>query len=111
MTYPWCRVMFVSLVAVSDISVYLYDVYVTAVSDAGGEGGGKQPVSHAAHISGALTGLLVGIICLKNLRWEQHERYIWAVSGTTPFLVHLSMRIQTLLVIQQNQLNEMQQTI
>ena len=54
-----------------------------ASQEASGAGAaGKQPVSYAAHMSGALTGLLVGITCLKNLRWERHERYIWAVSAT-----------------------------
>ena len=79
MAYPWCRVMFVSLVAVSDIAVYLYDLYG---GEEGSSAAAKQPIGHAAHLSGALTGLLVGITCLKNLRWERHERYIWAVSAT-----------------------------
>ena len=37
---------------------------------------------YTAHRSGALASLLLGITCLKNLRWECHERYIWAVSAT-----------------------------
>lgn len=74
MAYPWCRVFIVIVVAVTDVAVYIYDMCT----------GGEQnnPVSYAAHLSGALTGLLVGITCLKNLRWERHERYIWAVSAT-----------------------------
>lgn len=74
MTCPWCRVLVVSVVAVTDLAVYIYDMHIV-----GGQG---QPVSYAAHLSGALTGLLVGITCLKNLRWETYERYIWAVSAT-----------------------------
>ena len=74
MAYPWCRVLFVIFVAITDIAVYLYDMYVA-------EGEKEHPVSYAAHLSGALTGLLVGITCLKNLRWERHERYIWAISA------------------------------
>jgi len=76
MAYPWCRVLFVSFVAITDVGVYLYNVYIKDVASIE-----EQPVSYAAHLSGALTGLLVGITCLKNLRWERHERYIWAISA------------------------------
>ena len=55
----------------TDVAVYVYDVVVI---------GNNSPVSYPAHIAGAVTGLLVGIVCLKNLRWERHERVIWFVS-------------------------------
>ena len=73
MALPWCRVLIVMVVAVSDISVYVYDIYVS--------GNDQVPIGYAAHISGAISGLLVGILCLKNLRWEEHEKYIWAISA------------------------------
>ena len=63
----------VSLVAITDVAVYIYEHYSGHSTD-------QIPISYPAHISGALAGLLVGIVCLKNLRWERHERYIWAVS-------------------------------
>ena len=75
MTCPWCRVFVVSVVAVTDVAVYIYNMHVVGSA-------GAQPVSYAAHLEGAITGLLVGITCLKNLRWETHERYVWAVSAT-----------------------------
>ena len=81
MTCPWCRVFVVSVVAVTDVAVYIYNMHVV------GESARGQPVSYAAHLSGALTGLLVGITCLKNLCWETHERYIWAVSATVFILL------------------------
>ena len=71
MTCPWCRILVVVVVAMTDVAVYVYDVVVI---------GNKSPVSYPAHIAGAVTGLLVGIVCLKNLRWERHERVIWVVS-------------------------------
>ncbi len=74
MACPWCRILIVLVVALTDIVVYVYDVYVV---------GHTNPVSYPAHISGAVTGLLVGISALKNLRWEPHERYIWAASTFT----------------------------
>ena len=73
MTCPWCRMFIVSLVAITDVAVYIYEHYSGHSTD-------QIPISYPAHISGALAGLLVGIVCLKNLRWERHERYIWAVS-------------------------------
>ena len=76
MTCPWCRVFIVIVVAVTDVAVYIYNMHVI------GTAAGAQPVSYAAHLAGAITGLLVGITCLKNLRWETHERYVWAVSAT-----------------------------
>ena len=81
MTCPWCRVFIVSVVAVTDVAVYIYNMHVV------GESAGAQPVSYAAHLAGAITGLLVGITCLKNLRWETHERYVWAVSATVFILL------------------------
>ncbi len=83
MACPWCRILIVMVVALTDISVYIYDMYVV---------GHTNPVSYPAHISGAVTGLLVGISALKNLRWEPHERYIWAAS-TFAFLVLLLVAI------------------
>jgi hypothetical protein len=61
----------VLVVALTDIAVFVYDIYVV---------GHTTPISYPAHIAGAVTGLLVGIVCLKNLRWQKHERVIWILS-------------------------------
>ena len=66
MACPWCRIAIVIVVALTDAAVYVYDVHVA--------GHAANPVSYPAHVSGAVTGLLVGISALKNLRWEPHER-------------------------------------
>ncbi len=71
MSCPWCRILVVAVVALTDFAVYIYDVHVV---------GHSAPVSYPAHISGAIVGLLVGIVCLKNLRWEKYERIIWIIS-------------------------------
>ena len=76
MALPWCRVMIVLIVAICDIAVYLYDMYVVANDNL------HESIGYAAHISGAIAGLLVGILSLKNLRWENHERYIWMASAS-----------------------------
>lgn len=73
MVLPWCRVVIVFIVAASDISVFIYDIYVANKK--------QVPIGYAAHISGAIAGLLVGILCLRNLRWERHEKYIWVASA------------------------------
>lgn len=72
MACPWCRIFVVLAVALTDVVVYVYDIYVV--------GGDQKPISYPAHIAGAATGLLVGIVCLKNLKWERHERFIWVFS-------------------------------
>jgi len=74
MTLAWCRVLTVVIVAVSDVAVYVYDIYLSAETT-------QKPVGYAAHIAGAFAGLFVGILVLRNLRWERHERYIWAFSA------------------------------
>ena len=89
MALPWCRVLIVLIVAISDIAVYVYDIYVAP--------SGKQvPIGYAAHISGAISGLLVGILCLKNLRWEEHEKYIWAASACVFILLIGSAMVYSL---------------
>jgi len=77
MTCPWCRALVVLTVALTDVAVFLYENYFSSADSTG------NPVSYPAHVSGAATGLLVGISALKNLRWEPHERYIWAASTLT----------------------------
>ena len=86
MSHPWLRVGVVSLTAATDVCVYIYQTAVL--------GQQAKPVSYPAHIAGAVAGLLVrtptsppvlstfpclqvGVICLRNLSWEQHQKYIW----------------------------------
>ena len=90
MVFPWCRVLVVVIVVVSDIAVYVYDIYLSSES--------QKPVGYAAHISGAIAGLFVGILVLRNLRWERHERYIWAFSACVFILLIGSAIIWSLAV-------------
>ena len=71
MTFPWCQILVVVVLITTDIAVYVYDIMVV---------GHHYPVSYPANIAGAIMGLLVGIIFLKNLRWEKHKRVIWIIS-------------------------------
>ena len=77
MTCPLCRILLVLVVAVSDIGVFIYNVYIAPADMSGGT---VLPVGYTAHVFGAIAGLLVGIMGLKNLRVERHETYIWYVS-------------------------------
>merc|ERR1719510_2948466 len=56
------------MTAATDVCVYIYQTAVL---------GQAKPVSYPAHIAGAASGLLVGVICLRNLSWERHQKYIW----------------------------------
>lgn len=69
MSHPWLRVGVVTLTAATDIGVYIYQTLLL--------GQPAKPVSYPAHIAGAVSGLLVGVLCLRNLSWEPHQRYIW----------------------------------
>jgi len=69
MSHPWLRVGVVTLTAATDIGVYIYQTVFL--------GQPAKPVSYPAHIAGAVSGLLVGVLCLRNLSWEPHQRIIW----------------------------------
>jgi hypothetical protein len=79
---------FVTLIGLSDVIVYFYrQSDVASVQD---------PISYPAHISGAAVGLLAGITCLKNLRWETFERFIWAASACVCLVIIATPAIFTL---------------
>ena len=79
MSQPWVRVGVVTITAATDIGVYVYQTVFL--------GQPAKPVSYPAHIAGAVSGLLVGVLCLRNLSWERHQRYIWV----TCFVLYLSL--------------------
>ena len=60
MSQPWVRVGVVSVTAATDVGVYVYQAAVV--------GGPARPVSYPAHLAGAGAGLLVGVLCLRNLQ-------------------------------------------
>lgn len=80
MSYPWWRLAVVSLTALTDAGVYVYEAVL---------GRAAKPVSYPAHIAGAVAGLLVGLVCLRNLSWEPHQRYIWLACLVTYALLIL----------------------
>merc|ERR1719499_51304 len=50
----------------------------------------SETASHSAHIGGALAGLLVGVVVVKNTKVEAHEKYIWGASGLTAVVLSLA---------------------
>ena len=57
-----------------------------------------KPVSYPAHMAGAVSGLLVGVLCLRNLSWEPHQRLIWLASAILYLCLILVALIWSLLV-------------
>lgn len=63
-------------------------VFITASCDVGfaiysryaAEGGAGPPVSYVAHLTGALAGLTIGLLVLKNFEQRLHEKLLWWVA-------------------------------
>ncbi|PRD25298.1 UNVERIFIED_CONTAM: rho [Trichonephila clavipes] len=65
MTFGWVRLLGLIIFGGSDVGVALYSRYVEDE---------KSRTSYAAHFAGALAGLMIGMVCLRNLKvkkWEQ----------------------------------------
>lgn len=63
MEFNWIRLVGLTIFAGTDFGVAIYDRYTQQ----------KNRTSYAAHLAGAIAGLLVGIIALRNLhvrKWE-----------------------------------------
>ncbi|CAG0881606.1 unnamed protein product [Darwinula stevensoni] len=69
------RLLGVFAIASADVGFAVYNRYA-----GGGDGvGGAPPVSFVAHLAGALAGLTIGLIVLKNFGQNLHEKLIWWV--------------------------------
>jgi len=67
MEFAALRLLTFLVLAGVDIGVAVYYRYV----------GNTTKVSYAAHIGGALVGLLLGMLVLRNLKTHNWERYLW----------------------------------
>jgi len=67
MEFAALRLLTFLILAGVDIGVAVYYRYT----------GNNTKVSYAAHIGGAVVGLLLGIIVLRNLQTHNWERYLW----------------------------------
>jgi len=68
MEFPALRLLTFLTLAGVDVGVAVYHRYT---------GLGTTKVSYAAHLAGAVVGLLMGIIVLRNLRQHSWERALW----------------------------------
>lgn len=64
--------IFFLITASADVGFAIYDRY--AAEQMG------LPVSYVAHLTGALAGLTIGLLVLKNFEQKLHEQLIWWVA-------------------------------
>ncbi|UYV75293.1 RHBDL3 [Cordylochernes scorpioides] len=61
--------------------VRLVGIFVIASADVGfaiyGRYSGGEPTSYVAHLTGALAGLTIGLLVLKNFEQKLHEQMLW----------------------------------
>jgi len=68
-----CLIREICLIAASaDVGFAIYDRY--AAEQMG------PPVSYVAHLTGALAGLTIGLLVLKNFEQRLHEQLLWWVA-------------------------------
>ncbi|XP_055338538.1 rhomboid-related protein 2-like [Paramacrobiotus metropolitanus] len=70
MEYAWIRLIFWIVLMGSDIGVFIYYRHFY-------DGKDKPMIGYSAHFCGAICGLLLGVVCLKNLNKLAWERVIW----------------------------------
>ncbi|KAI4454740.1 rhomboid-related protein [Holotrichia oblita] len=71
MSYPSAQLLVFVAVTVSDVGYAMYLRYI---------GEGDSHIGYAAHFFGALAGLLVGIMVLRNLTASPRERYLQKIA-------------------------------
>ncbi|XP_054159196.1 protein rhomboid-like [Oppia nitens] len=65
------RLVAVLVVASTDVGIAIYDRYAHP---------NDGPVSYVAHLTGALAGLTIGLLVLKNFEQKLHEQLIWWIA-------------------------------
>ncbi|XP_042213555.1 rhomboid-related protein 1-like isoform X2 [Homarus americanus] len=70
MEVPWVQLIVILMIMSLDLGYAVWDTYTNPGTTTG----------HMAHLAGAMAGLLVGVVVLRNLRKEKWERYCWWTS-------------------------------
>lgn len=60
------------MAASADVGFAIWDRYTYKELD--------PPVGYTAHLMGALAGLTVGLVVLKNFEQKLHEQYVWWIA-------------------------------
>ncbi|RWS05412.1 protein rhomboid-like protein, partial [Dinothrombium tinctorium] len=66
------RIIGVFVVASADVGYAIYDRYAKEQE--------SDPVSYVAHLTGAVAGLTIGLLVLKNFEQKLHEQLLWWVA-------------------------------
>ncbi|GAB6022952.1 hypothetical protein CHUAL_007042 [Chamberlinius hualienensis] len=72
MEFGLIRLMGIFVIASADVGFAIYDRYAAEQTD--------PPVSYVAHLTGALAGLTIGLLVLKNFEQKLHEQLMWWVA-------------------------------
>ena len=81
MEFAAVRLFGLIVFAMTDVGVAVYERY----------GGKKNRTSYAAHIAGAIAGLLVGIVTLRNLKKSRWETVLGYIAVTTYVILILGI--------------------
>ena len=65
--------VFILFSAIADVGFAVWDRYSKKISVG-------PPVSYTAHLMGALAGLTIGLVVLKNFEQKLHEQYMWWIA-------------------------------
>ncbi|XP_076310078.1 rhomboid serine protease stem cell tumor isoform X2 [Tachypleus tridentatus] len=71
MEFGLVRLAGIFIIASADVGFAIYDRYAAEQG---------LPVSYVAHLTGALAGLTIGLLVLKNFEQKLHEQLLWWVS-------------------------------
>nr|KAF7435941.1 hypothetical protein H0235_004132 [Vespula pensylvanica] len=74
MEFGIVRLIGIFVIASADVGFAIYDRYAAGEIYAG------LPVSYVAHLTGALAGLTIGLLVLKNFEQRLHEQLLWWVA-------------------------------
>ncbi|XP_050315815.1 rhomboid-related protein 2-like isoform X2 [Anthonomus grandis grandis] len=77
MSFPLVQLFIFGTTIFADISVAIYNRYNTS----------DEAISYAAHLGGAVAGLLVGIWALKNVEPTEKEKYLWWIAFLLYFIL------------------------
>src|SRR5690606_23573068 len=88
MEFGILRLLGVFLIASADVGYAIYDRYAADPIPIVYEGNvpltpmppGGPPVSYVAHLTGALAGLTIGLLVLKNFEQKLHEQLLWWIA-------------------------------
>ncbi|XP_076326448.1 rhomboid-related protein 3-like [Tachypleus tridentatus] len=72
MEFGLIRLFGIFVIASADVGFAIYDRYATEQQG--------PPVSYVAHLTGALAGLTIGLLVLKNFEQKLHEQLLWWIA-------------------------------